>query len=313
MKLGIVVVYFLKDSDLSLVRIHLSKIREYSRADYEIFAGDNGLSPAARELLNQTPCLRIYDPPVNIGPDSELNLSEQISAFTDYLVDEALASGATHVAIMHLDSFPVRDGWDLTLASRLDNQYAFASILRRENLDTVQSFSGCIFFKASFHKRCKPTMYPLDTTEYQEFLTTNNQTGDCGIGYSFAAYQAGLSWHPLLRSNQIEEHPIISGIYGDLIFHLGGASRANLTRLFYRRDIIQTQKTGNNNQLKTAEAASWVTRAKQFYRRIFKFGNTDQLKVLEAANRVALEEAKQRLITDPDAYLHHLRFGEKKQ
>ena len=280
MKLGIVVVYYLKDSDLSLLQLHLSKIYKHTKTNFEIFAGNNGLQPAAKDLLEKTPHLKIYNPPVKqlINLRLRLNLHHQVSKFTDYLVQKAAEAGSNNIVIMHPDSFPVCDGWDLVLAERLSDKYVLSAILRKENYDTVLTFPACIFFTAYFYLDYKPSMIPVDSYEYKEFLTTNNQVADCGIGYSFTLHQAGLCWHPLLRSNQIDEHPIVGGIYGDLIFHLGGGSRK---KLYYRKDRLQT-----NDKVKRKEMAT--------------------------VNMNALEETKQRLTIDPDAYLNYLRFGEEK-
>lgn len=285
MKLGIVVVYYLKDSDLSLLQIHLSKIYEHTKSNFEIFAGDNGLQPAARNLLEKTPHLNIYNPPVKMQTNPKIGLSTrvskftdylvqklniynppvkpqtspipplsaQISSFTDYLVQKAVEAGSSNIVIMHVDSFPVRDGWDLLLAERLNDKYVLSAILRKENYDTVLTFPACIFFTASFYLSYKPSMFPDRSQEYEEFLTKNNQLHDCGIGYSFALHKAGLCWHPLLRSNRVDEHPIVGGIYGDLIFHLGGGSRKEL---FYRKDFIETENKIKQNELKKANMSA---------------------------------------------------------
>jgi len=311
MQLGIAVVYYQKDPDLSLLQVHLSKIEEYTRSDYTIFAGNNGLPAAVIEFLTQTPRVSLFDPPVKPGEDPNLSRSQQISIFTDYLVQKAINAGSTHVAIMHIDSFPVRDGWDLELADKLTEQQPFAAVLRRENLDTVLPFPACIFFTDSFYQQYKPTMYPEDTPAYQDFLTENDQLPDCGIGYSYAAHEAGLSWYPLLRSNQNNDYPIISGIYGDLIFHLGGGTRAELGWLTFRKDHMQTKMIGGGHLLGSLESVNLKARIKHYLKRILNFSRYRRLKELQSSNQAAIRDSLQRLAADPDAYLHYLRSGEE--
>ncbi len=42
---------------------------------------------------------------------------------------------------------------------------------------------------------------------------------------------AGVDWHPLLRSNRRDLHPLWYGVYGDLVYHHGAGFREPLSRI----------------------------------------------------------------------------------
>ena len=63
------------------------------------------------------------------------------------------------------------------------------------------------------------------TEEYEHYVEEfPHRARDSGIGYGFAIFRAGLTWHPLAKSNRATEDSFFGAIHGDLIFHLGAAA-----------------------------------------------------------------------------------------
>jgi hypothetical protein len=148
-----------------------------------------------------------------------------------------------------------------------------------------------------------------ETSSCQAYLATGQIVQDTGIGYGYALYEAGLGWHPLLRSNKGSDHYIIGSVYGDLVFHLGGAARAvkfhvperALIDASPRRRIVPA----------AAAAVSWL-----IPRSIRSRLSPLALYVISPAAKRALDaghaayaRARERLRTDPAGYFEYLRFG----
>jgi hypothetical protein len=53
---------------------------------------------------------------------------------------------------------------------------------------------------------------------------------DVGAKVLKALEQKGADWTPVLRTNVVDLHPVLFGVYGDLIYHHGGGFRASYTR-----------------------------------------------------------------------------------
>lgn len=57
----------------------------------------------------------------------------------------------------------------------------------------------------------------------------NQATDDVGYKVLHALEQRQVAWHPLLRSNKTDLHPLFFAVYGDLIYHHGAGFRRGLT------------------------------------------------------------------------------------
>ncbi|WP_374763440.1 hypothetical protein [Yunchengibacter salinarum] len=156
------------------------------------------------------------------------NPNREHGLLLDRLVARAFAEGADRVLTLDTDSFPIVPDW----AERLSGAAPFTAILRRENGDTVLPHpSGCVITRR-FFEDAGPTFWPDEATTrsdaYANWLSQVGQRPDTGIGYAHAAHRAGLRWQPLYRSNRRNVHPLVGGLYGDVLFHLGAMSRRPL-------------------------------------------------------------------------------------
>ena len=126
---------------------------------------------------------------------------------------------------------------------------------------------------------------------------------DTGIGISYQLHKYGLGWHKMLRSNAIDDHYIIGGIYDNIIFHLGSGTRSKKQ---FRGDM----------QYISLPFLARVTLAVGRYIpvRVLKKALTDQamkvrdqlLAVVQAENEAAYRQIRGRLLGDTDRYLSYL-------
>jgi hypothetical protein len=140
------------------------------------------------------------------------------SYYLDQLIQIAVDDGATHIATLHLDSFPIRIGWIEELATRLTDTCVIATV---NGIDTA-----CLVFCRDFYLRHRPTMLLSESVQvtpvFRNYIRTCKPNRHSGIGYGFAAFANNLSWYYLPLTKSYNDYGRIAD---DMIFHLGGTIR----------------------------------------------------------------------------------------
>ena len=218
------------------------------------------------------------------------------------LIATAIEDGATHVATLHVDSFPIRSGWAADLGAMLSRDYAFAAIMRDELVDPKPMTAG-IFFPREFYLRYRPKLLlsvaAMRSPAGRNYVRTLRNPMESGAGYGFLAFKEGLRWYPLRRTNVGEDHYYFGSIHGDLIFHLGSAA-SELRGFPGTREHLWTNRIRR-------EAAFLMPRG---IRRFFKVLIPQRLLFPESlAHRRGYSAVRDALITDPERYLRYLRTG----
>jgi hypothetical protein len=233
--LALLVVYVIRDDDGErLLRIHLDRIRRHTTVPYRIYAATPRVTPGAAATLAAAPDVEVCETP----PCSEFG-SREHAHHLDALLRRARADGPTHLGTLDLDSFPIATGWHDTVLADAPAP-GIAAVLRRENLDTVLTHPSGLLLPADF-VAAHPFSFTPDgdgTAEFRAFLRTTGQAADTGVRLAYLLHRDGIPWRPLLRSNRVDLHPIIAGVYDDAVFHAGGGLRA-ATR--FRRDLAASR------------------------------------------------------------------------
>jgi len=116
--------------------------------------------------------------------------------------------------ILDSDAFPIYDKWDIKcLDIMLD--YDIINCIRAENLDTFSHPCICLFkdpHKVNFKRTNNINLLGQSTSDNQ-----------------FVFDKCYKHW-PLIRSNKVNLHPVISAIYGNLFYHHGCGSRKQIMR-----------------------------------------------------------------------------------
>jgi hypothetical protein len=126
-----------------------------------------------------------------------------------------------------VDSFPVKPDWIEQVMEKLDQGHSLVAIRRDENLDH-KPHSSFLFFPASYYQNFDPELRlsPAEILkeDYQAYSKAVPHVRDTGFGLGYNLFVNKLTWHPLTRSNQKEDHFMMGGLYGDMIFHFGAAA-----------------------------------------------------------------------------------------
>lgn len=107
--------------------------------------------------------------------------------------------------VLDCDCFPIHPAWESILAARN------AGIIRTENLDTFVHPSAvyCVDGRLNFQ--------------------ISEQTNLLGEKFH-ELYACDTEFFPLLRSNRLNLHPLMAGVYFDLFYHHCAGSRSFFTR-----------------------------------------------------------------------------------
>jgi len=299
MKLGILVVYLVNENDEKLLDLHLNQIEKHTKVPYTIYGSVNRLYPTFKEKLKHHPHVKICD-----CHTTDLRSHEEHSFYLEKLLRIAIEDGMSHIAVLHVDSFPVRTGWAEELAGKLTDTCVMASIVRDEQFDK-KPVTACMFFHRDFYLKYHPTFLlshkELDSADYKKYQKKHKHIIESGVGFGFRIYSAGLSWHKMLRSNKNEGHYYFSSIYDDSIFHLGAAAHDD--RGFPgNRDYIAIKKI----------IKIFRKLLPQSIKNIFRALIPDCIAYPEKTlHQTAFHNERMKLLNNPESYLIFLRTNEK--
>ncbi|MHB8060173.1 MAG: hypothetical protein ACYDHO_05005 [Gaiellaceae bacterium] len=296
MKLGIAVVYLVKPENDELLRLHLAQIRTMTAVPYAIFAGVRRPTPSLARLLAAEPGLK----QVTLPEPGGLTGSAEHALYLEHLIERAAGDDVTHLAILHADSFPIQPDWAETIAGRLTGDAMLATL---SNDHYLVAYSACLFFRRDFWGRYHPRMMLSEADRasptYRRFAREQPHFPlDSGAGYVFRAFREGKTVVALERSDANRNRGS-GGLYGDLVFHLGGA---------YRYDSLNVEEqaateTARFGLLSAARRCARRCVPKAFKRRL----NRLAFPYLELMERRLTEQARRELLDDPERYLERLR------
>ncbi|MEP6623256.1 MAG: hypothetical protein ABJC79_02355 [Acidimicrobiia bacterium] len=297
-RVGILVVYYLRsDDDLPILALHLDHVARHTRRPFMVYGVANRVTPAARELLEQHDWLRLCE----VEPTDRRG-SREHGYYLDALAAIAIADGVDSIVTLDVDSFPIADGWIETVADAASAHGGVAGVLRVENGDTALPHPSCVMMSATFFTRYRPSFSPDSdgTSEFRRFLRSTRQAGDTGLGLAYALWSQQLPWARLRRTNVVEVHPVIAGVYADCVFHLAGVASGTI----FRRDL----------------RASWVHRVTEPIERVPVRGGLRTVKLalltrvqarsrrkIVERNRAVYSRVWDRLVHDPDRFFAELR------
>jgi hypothetical protein len=233
MKLGIVVVYLLREGDERFLEIHLDYILKYTNCPYRIYGVPLRLSDKALHILESSKMVTLCD----CEPTNERGGTEN-THYLVQLIDHAIKDQCTHLALFHVDSFPIRPDWAQRMLGKMEQGFSLVAIRRDEDSD-YKPHSSFMFFPASYyldyHPKFRLTSEETNDVSYMAYWKEFPHIWDTGHGIGFNLYMNHLPWHPLLRSNRHEDHPTLVGIYEDTIFHFG---TANIPSFYTRKQAF---------------------------------------------------------------------------
>lgn len=315
--LGIAVVYLVSERNERLLDLHFSQIEKNTKVPYTIYGSANRLLPKFRATLAKNPNVKIcecetFD--ISTGTNRHIRDNEcrnEHSFYLEQLIKHAIKDGVSHVAILHVDSFPIKSWWAEKLASRLSEKCVLTAILRDQNVDR-KPLTACMLFHRDFYLKYKPRLLPtkqeLSSPEYQRYQMEVPHVKDAGSGYGFKIFTEGLTWSPLIQSNKGCEHLLWMGVYDELVFHLSAAAHKDSTQSI----VFSLQKHSKSYLRHYVKKVMNNILGKEIR---LKITNSIPLKIRrpdEYKKHLIWEQERQRLLEDPEAYLESLNSGKQR-
>ncbi len=219
------------------IELCLRQITRYSQGwDYQVFIFDNSHLKSHRRLMRKFE--RVHVLPGNwvaiLGrianrlPSPYLGrlLERRHPSALDHLAKKVPAA-FDYIVTLDNDSFPVRDDWLDVLVSECERGAALAGVYRDEMAPSVDPFvhvSGlCV---ARDDLRALGVSFGRDIQyigeQYKQDVDHNQDVGQ-KITYEFI--RLGRRIAPLERSNKVNYHFVMGGVYGDVIYHHGAGGR----------------------------------------------------------------------------------------
>jgi hypothetical protein len=156
------------------------------------------------------------------------NPSKQHSMALTQLMNAALSDGREEIFTLDVDSFPIQKNWMNLMVTKAKKNSGVCAVHRIENGDVFLPHPCGALILASFVHKYPFEFFPENIESAgSEFLSETNQRADSGIGLalSLSLWKNKQPWSELPRSNHLNMHYLIAGVYGDVIFHLGAGSR----------------------------------------------------------------------------------------
>jgi hypothetical protein len=126
------------------------------------------------------------------------------------------------LAFMHGDAFPIAD-W-VGPARGMVAESRLAAVRRDEFLEPIPHSCFCVT-TAGFWGGLETDWFRGPTWNYRGKVVS-----DAGAKLWKALERRGIDWHPILRTNSVNLHPIWFAVYGDLIYHQGAGFRVPMSR-----------------------------------------------------------------------------------
>jgi hypothetical protein len=127
------------------------------------------------------------------------------------------------LVFMHGDTFPIAD-WVGPVRRMLETS-PLAAIRRDENLEPIPHESFCVT-TPRFWTEIGGVWLRGPTWE-----SDGRRCTDTGASLWEALRRRGIAWHPILRTNATNLHPLWFGVYGDIVYHHGAGFRAPMSRI----------------------------------------------------------------------------------
>ncbi len=323
MKLGIAVVYMVSERNERLLDLHLSQIEKNTTLPYTIYACVNRLLPRFLPKLEQNPRVKICpcEPYLSgsglLRQDEEqvpvkglafLDSKYEHSWYLEQLICCAIGDGVTHVAIFHVDSFPVQHDWDRELIAVLSGRCVLVGAARDTKTDYKPLTAGILFpreFYLKYRPRLLLTQEELDSPDYQRYSQAFPHSGGSGVGYGFRVFVEELTWYPLVRSNLGGNHALFGMIHGDMIFHLMAAAVVD------QQDAVDyAVRPSQRRGLFGAMARFSVLTIPEGFRKTLRSHLSGRIRRwCRFGDRQDWERERAMLLDNPEGYLAYLRTG----
>jgi hypothetical protein len=243
----------------------LNHLSRHIDRPYRVYAFLNGIDPAAYKDKFFYICTEDIK-----SHAIKLNLLADIACLAAEGPDDWLI-------FLDSDAFPIADV--VGYAEDRLHKYPLIAVRRDENLGDPQPHPCFCITTVGFWKKIGGDW----KRGYQWKNAAGNLVTDVGGNLLGKLREKNIGWLPMLRSNQINLHPVFFGIYDNLVYHHGAGSR---------KPVIRVDKA-------KFRRLPWALRKLLTTLRVYKFGRSKALQENVALSERILQEIN----SNPEFYL----------
>lgn len=210
--------------------------RHSSHWDYEVFAYDNSHLRLHRQIIERVERVHLWPSSwvAQVGGlAARLPGHRPVRAFErshptalDYLVGQ-VPEDFDYIVTLDNDSFPVRADWLDALVGACERGAAVAGVYRDEMAPDVHPFvhvSGLCLRRDEL-LTLGARFEDVEDVFGEAYKQNTDFTQDVGQKITYELIHKGRDIAPLKRSNKVNFHFLMGGIYGDVIYHQGAGGR----------------------------------------------------------------------------------------
>jgi len=194
------------------VDIQLTYLRRHMQQPFQVYAFLNGLPQVHRSKFFYSSTEPIEDHAI------KLNILADIAAFGSTEAEDLLV-------FIDGDAFPIGD--IISFGKKKLNRYPLIAVQRIENGGDIQPHPCFCLTTVGFWKSINGDW----KAGYQWKNSQGNLITDVGGNLLGILRERGIGWYPMLRSNKKNLHPLLFGLYEDLVYHHGAAFRKPSTTI----------------------------------------------------------------------------------
>jgi hypothetical protein len=175
---------------------------------FRVFANLEGIAPA-------------YDRCFDDVTRSDATHPDKLNALADEV--SAVAEPSDLIVFLDGDAFPVRpwDGWLRSLLS----EHPIAAVRRDENGGDLQPHPCFCVTTVGFWNEIGGSWRPAG------WVTPGGaEVHDVGGALLATLTERSIAWRPILRSNAVNVHPVLYGVYEQHVYHHGAGFRPPISR-----------------------------------------------------------------------------------
>jgi hypothetical protein len=200
------------------IELQLRYLERHTQEPYRVYASLDGIDARHYARFDYAADHGRVAPELEEGWRPEPKLKLLVEEMTREATPDDL------LVFMHGDAFPIAD-W-VGPARKMVAESQLAAVRRDENLEPIPHWSFCVT-TAGFW-----TDIGGDWSRGASYERPNgDHATDTGAKLWKVLERRGIAWHPILRSNKRNLHPLWFAIYGDIVYHHGAGFHTPISRL----------------------------------------------------------------------------------
>jgi hypothetical protein len=217
------------------IDIQLDYLHENLGEDYKVYAFLNEIDERHRSKFFYSST----EPVAASGQEKEhaikLNLLADVIQFSADSPEDILV-------FLDGDAFPISDV--SSYARSVLKEYPLAAVRRTENAGDIQPHPSFCITTVGFWDEIDGDWKPG-----YKWVNDTGKVTDVGGNLLGILERKNIEWHPMLRSNKENHHPVWFGVYDDIVYHHGAGFR----------DSISRADTESNPWLRVLRVTRWLS------------------------------------------------------